>query len=183
MQTATQATATAEAALKAAQESQKQAEEAEKAATAAVTKQEQGKAAVEKAATDAENAAKPKNLNFTPPAAPVVIVVHPAPVKLTAEVPNGGNLKPGEPLQVKVKVARQNGFSGPVTLTFPPTPGVEGISAEPVTIPADAAEGVLPVLATDAATGGAVPFAVIRGEMEFSGQAAVDVPVTLNVNK
>jgi hypothetical protein len=180
---ATQATATAETALKTAQETQKQAEEAEKAAAAAVTKQEQGRAAVEKAATDAENAAKPKNLNFTPPTAPVVIVVHPAPVKLTAEVPNGGNLKPGEPLEVKVKIARQNGFVGPVTLTLPAVPGGEGISAEPVVIPADQSEGVLPIRATEAAQGGAVPLAVIRGEMEFAGQAAVDVPVTLNVNK
>jgi hypothetical protein len=70
-----------------------------------------------------------------------------------------------------------------VTLTLPLPPGVAGLSAEPVTVPADQNEGVLAIQAAADATEGKLPNMVIRASMEFQGEAAVDVPVTLTVVK
>jgi hypothetical protein len=70
-----------------------------------------------------------------------------------------------------------------VTLTFPAIPGVTGITAAPVTIPADATEGVVSIQAAANATEGKVANLVIRGTMNFEGKAAVDVAVALTVAK
>ncbi len=180
---ADEALKTATAADKAAQEAKVAAEKAEKEAMDKATALETKRAAAEKAATDAANAAKPQAKNFTPTSTPIVIEVKPAPVKLSAAVPNNGALKQGEPMEIKVTAARQNGFAGPVALSLPLPPGVSGLTAPEVTIPADQTEAVLTVTAAADATEGQLANMVIRGSMEFDGEAAVDVPVTLTVNK
>lgn len=129
------------------------------------------------------NANKAKNVNLTIPSSPVLIVIKPAPVELSANVPNGGNLKKGTPLEVKVSVKRQNGFDGPVNVQLPLPPGVAGITSEPLTIPAGQTEGILKISAAGDATEGKIANMVIEAVMDFDGEAAVDAPITLNVTK
>lgn len=170
-------------AAKAADEAKKAAEAAEKAAQDAATATENARKAAETEFTNANNAAAPKNINFTPPSTPIVLVVKPAPVKLTASVPDGGNLKQGGQLAVKVTVARQNGFTGPVTLSLPIPPGVQGVSADAPEIPADQTEGTITLSAAGDAPEAQLANLVIRANMTFDGAAAVDAPITVKVIK
>lgn len=172
----------AAAANKAAEEAKAAAEKAETEAQAKAKDLETKRQAAEKASNDAANAAKPQNKNFTPTSNPIVIAVKLAPVKLAANVPNSGNVKKGETLEVKVTVTRQNGFAGPVQLTLPLPPGVAGLTADDPTIAADQTEGTLKITAAADATEGQIENLVIRGTMEFAGEAAVDIPVSIKVN-
>ncbi|MEW4530176.1 hypothetical protein [Maioricimonas sp. JC845] len=171
----------AQKAKAAADQAQKSATDAETQAAQKAKSQEDARKAAEKRFKDAEKASQPKKLNFTPPSTPVVVTVHPAPVKLAASVPGGGALKRGAAIDVKVTVTRQNGFDGPVTLALPEIPGVTGLTAEPVVIPADQTEGVLKITATGEATTGTLANMVVRATMDFAGKAAVDIPATLKV--
>ncbi|QDU39231.1 hypothetical protein Mal4_35680 [Maioricimonas rarisocia] len=173
--------AEAEKTKTAADQAQKAATDAEAQATQQTKTLEEARKAAEKQFQDAEKAAQPKKVNFTPPSTPVVITVHPAPVKLAAGVPGGGALKRGAAIEIKVTVTRQNGFTGPVQLTLPENPVAVGLAADPVTIPADQTEGVLKITAAGDATLGQLENMVIRATMDFDGKAAVDVPVTLKV--
>jgi hypothetical protein len=178
---ANEAVTKADADNKAAQELKTASEKAEQETQAAAKALEDRRKAAEKAATDADNAAKPQGKNFTPPSTPFIVEVRPAPVKLAANVPNSGNVKRGESIEIKVTVNRQNAFAGPVTLTLPLPPGVAGLSAPDVTVTADQTEGTLIVTAAADATEGQLANMVIQARMEFSGEAAVDVPITLTV--
>lgn len=175
--------ATADAALKTATTAKTEAEAAEKGAQAVAKATEATRVAAEKAATDAANAAKAKNINFTPPTTAVVVEVLPAPTKLAATVPNGGKVKQGEALEVTLKVTRQNGFAGPVQLTLALPPSVQGITADPVDVPADQSDAKLTIKTTAEAPAGKIEHVVVRAAMEFNGQAEVDAPVTIELTK
>ena len=166
---------------KTAQETKTAAEADEKAKTDAAKVLEDKRKAAEKASTDQANASKANNINFTPTAVPVILIVKPAPLKLAPNVPNSGNIKKGDKLEVKVGITRQNGFTGPVTLSLPLPPGVAGLAAAEVTIPADMNEGLLTITAAGDAQDGAQVNMVVRGKADFSGEALVEVPVTINV--
>jgi hypothetical protein len=141
------------------------------------------KVAADKKATDTANVAKPANINITPPSSPIVITVKTGPGTLAAAVGNGGALKKGDKVEVKVTVNRANGFAGPVELSLPLPPNVTGLSAAPVAVPADKNEGVLVIQAAGDATEGQLANLVVRGSMEFNGKAAVDQPIAINVVK
>ncbi len=179
--TANEAVTKADADNKTALETKAAAEKAEQEALAAAAALEEKRKAAEKAATDAQNAANPQPKNHTPPSTPIIIEVKAAPVKLAAEVPNSGNLKRGESIEIKVTVTRQNSFAGPVTLSLPLPPGVAGLSAPEVTIAADQTEGALTVTAAADATEGQLPNMVIRATSDFNGPAAVDAPIALTI--
>lgn len=167
---------TAQAALVKLEQTVKDTDAKSKAAAAA-------KKVVDKEVTDATNVAKPKNINFLPPSTPIILVVKKAPVELAAAVPNGGNLKRGAKLDVKVTVKRINGYTGPVTLELPLPPNAKDLSAAAVTVPADQNEAVVSIAAGGEATEGQIANLVIRGSMTFNGKAVVDVPVTVKVSK
>ncbi len=151
--------------------------------------------AAQKAATDRKTAADnelkaadtySKSLNngnpqVFPPSTPIVITVKKAPFTLAANVQNGGNVKKGDKVEVKLTVSRINGYTGPVKLTIPAIPGVVGIGAEAVTIPADKNEASIFVTAAGDAANGAVANLVVRGEADWDGPAASDQPNTINV--
>jgi hypothetical protein len=59
--------------------------------------------------------------------------------------------------------------------------GRKGITAAPVTVPADKKEAVISIAADAGAAPGALANVVVRAEMDFQGKAAVDAPITLNV--
>ena len=80
-------------------------------------------------------------------------------------------------------MTRTNGFTGPVTLSLPLPPGVAGLTAAPVVIPADKNEGMLVITAAGDATMGQLANMVVRASMEFNGAASIDQPIALNVSQ
>ena len=168
----------------------KQAEEAKvKSEADTKTADDKNKAATaEKTAADqrfkaADAYAKAANIAYHPTTTPIIITVKPAPYTVTASPANGGAIKVGEKIEVKCEVKRQNGFTGPVTLTLPLPPNVTGVKAEPVTIPADQTAGTLVVEAAGDAPEAQLANMVVRAVSQFEGEAAVDQPVTLKVMK
>ena len=174
---------TAEATNKASQEAKTKAEATAKDADTKSKSAAALKKAADAAAKAAEAASKAKNINIFPPSTPIVLTIKEHPATLGAAVPGGGNIKRGAKIDIKVTVKRANGFTGPVTLTLPLPPGVKGLSAQTVTVPADKNEGVLTVQAAGDATEGALANMVVRATMDFKGKAAVDQPITLKVAK
>ncbi|MDB4439290.1 hypothetical protein N9153_00055 [Planctomicrobium sp.] len=181
--TAQQTVTVMDTALKASEVAKTAAETAEKTAQAASKATEAQRVAAEKLFKAAEAVAKPKNINFTPPTTPIVVEVKPSPVKLAATVPNGGKVKKGETLELTLKVTRQNNFAGPVQLTLASPPGVNGLAADPVEIPADQAEGKIIVKTTGDAPDGKIGNVVVRAVMQFDGNAEVDAPITIELTK
>jgi hypothetical protein len=141
------------------------------------------KAAADKKATDTANASKPANINTFFPAAAITITVKQAPGTLALAPANNGGIKRGTNLEVKATITRTNGFTGPVNLSLPLPPNVAGLTAAPVTIPADKNEGVLMITAAGDATTGQLANMVVRASMEFNGQAAIDQPLAINVTE
>lgn len=164
----------AETAKTTAEADAKKADDASKAATAAKT-------AAEQKSKQADEATKAANVNFLPPTTPIVLTIKAAPYVVAAAPADSGNVKKGGKNEVKVTITRQNGFAGPATITLPLPPGVAGVKAEAVTIPADKNEGVLVIEAAGDAPEGAPANMVVRVTSEFDGEAAVDAPVTLKV--
>jgi hypothetical protein len=173
--------AVAEAALKAANESKQQAESLAAAAAEKSKQLATARKAVDARVTEAKKVATPQSLTDFAPSTPILLTIKNAPIDVSASVPKGGELKRGARLDVKVKVRRSRGFKGPVTVGLPLPPGVAGIKAEAVSIPAAKSEAVLTIAAEKPAVPGAVANLVIRGAADFEGQAEVDAPITLKV--
>ena len=190
VKTATDGQAAAEKARADAEVVAKQADEAKVKAEAELkTTDDKNKAAIaEKAATDArfkatDAYAKAANIQFNPTTTPIIITVKAAPYTVTAAPADGGNIKQGAKVEVKCEVKRQNGFVGPVTLTLPLPPGVTGVKADPVMIPADQSAGSIFIEAAGDAPEAQLANMVIRAISQWEGEAAVDQPVTLKVVK
>jgi hypothetical protein len=123
-------------------------------ATALVAKTTADQKAAEAKAAETAKIATPANIVLFTPAAPVTITVKPGPATLAVAPANNGMVKKGEKIEVKVTVNRINNFAGPVTLSLSLPPNVAGLTAEPVTVAADAKEGTLVVTAAPEAPGG-----------------------------
>ncbi len=177
------AVADVQPAAKASQEVLAKSEAALKAATDQSTAATAAKAAADKKVADAEAATKPANVNIFPPSTPILLTVKPAPATLVAAVADGGNIKQGGKTDVKVTVTRANGFSGPVKLSLPLPPGVAGLSAAEVTVPAESNEGVLTIQAAANAPEAKPANLVIRGSITFDGDALVDAPIAIKIVK
>ena len=190
VKTATEGQANAEKARVAAEAASKQAEEAKvKAEADAKAADDKNKAAIaEKAAADArfkaaDTYSKAANIAYNPHSTPIVVTVKAAPYTVGATPADGGNIKPGAKNEVKCEVKRQNGFTGPVTLTLPLPPNVTGVKAEPVVIPADQSMGTLVIEAAGDAPEAQLANMVVRAVAQWEGEAAVDQPITLKVAK
>ena len=156
----------------------KVAAETDAASKAAVA----AKAAADKKATDTANVAKPATPNVFSPAAAIVVTVRQAPGTLAVAAANGA-VKRGAMVEVKCTITRANGFSGPVALSLPLPPNAKGLTAAPVTIPADKTEGTLVIQAAGDATAGAIANLVVRASMDFDGASAIDQPLALTVQE
>ncbi len=141
------------------------------------------KAVADKKATDTAAVAKPNNIVVFSPSTPLIITVKPGPANLAVAPQNGGAIKRGDKIEVKVTVNRVNGFMGPVELSLALPPNVTGLTAAPVTVPADKNEGVLIVQAAADATEGQLANVVVHAAMEFNCKAGVDMPLAVNVSK
>jgi hypothetical protein len=171
----------AQATVTAVTEAKKAADAAMVAADAKVKAETAAKAATDKEHKDATAYSKASNINVFAPSNPIVIQVRKAAFSLT--VSGGGNLKRGEQADVKVTVKRENTYDGPVTVTLATPPGTVGLSATPVTIPADQTEAVLKVSAAGDATEGDIANLVVRGSADWDGPISADQTVALKVVK
>ena len=162
---------------------QAKADQEIKTAEAQVKTADAAKKAADKKVAAAEKAAAPKKIKVYAPSTPLVIRVQPAPVTLSLNVPGGGALKKGASIDVKATIKRINDFKGPVELTLPLPPGVTGVTAETVQIPADKTEVTIPIKAAADATEGDLANMVVRAKADFSGEALVDAPIKLKVTK
>ena len=166
-----------------AQAAKNNADRAAAEADAQLKTAEAAKKAAEAAAEAAAKAAKPANVNVFVPSNAITVTVKPAPVTVKAKVPDKGAVKRGEELKVAVTIARKNGFNGPVQLSLPLPPGVAGLSAPTVTIPADNTEAEFVIKAGPEATEGQLANMVVRASMNFDGETFVDDPLTITVSK
>ncbi len=141
---------------------------------------EAARKAAEKAATDAANAAKPKNLNVTQPLPPIVVVVKPAPVKLDVKL-SAAEVKKGASVDATVTITRQNGFAGPVNLSVGVPAGDKGPIASEFTVPADGTTGILKFTIAENTAPGVISNLVVRAVVDLSGEAIVEAPITVKV--
>lgn len=180
---AEKARADADAAVKQAEATKAATEQAAKDADAKAKATEAARVAAEKKSKDAEAASKAANINFLPSSPALVLTIRNAPYTLTAAPADGGNVKIGGKIEVKVDLKRINNFAGPATLTLSLPPGTLGVKAEPVTVPADKNEGVLVIEAAADAPEATIANAVVTVQADFEGKAAVDVAIPLKVVK
>ncbi len=160
--------------------------EATQAALAAAKKDVETATAAKKTADDvlkkAEEASAPKPLNVRVISEPIVLAIHQSPAKLAAAVPDGGAIKKGGSVTVKVTVNRKNNFAGAVRLNLAVPDGITSIKAEPVDVAADQTEGTLTISAAPDAAAGDVSNVVVRATADFNGRSAsTDVPVALKI--
>lgn len=152
-------------------------------ATELVNKATATQKAAEAKATETSKVATPANIAIFTPAAPITITVKPGPATLAVAPANNGMVKKSEKLEVKVTVNRINNFAGPVTLALNLPPNVAGLSAEPVTVAADAKEATLVVNVAPEAPEGAIANVMVRGSVDFGGATSIDQPLPITVAK
>jgi hypothetical protein len=181
VETIKQELATAQTALKTANESKQQADALAAAALEKSKPLAAARTAADARVAEAKKVAAPQNLTDFAPSTPILLTIKAAPIDVNASVPKGGQIKRGARLDVKVKIRRARGFKGPVTVGLPLPPGVAGIKAEPVSIPATKSEAVLTIAAEKSAAPGPVANLVVRGAADFEGNAEVDTPISLKI--
>lgn len=152
-------------------------------ATAQSATAEAIKKATEAAAAAAVKTAKAANKTLFSPSNSIAIVVKPAAATLKVTVPNKGALKHGAELKVGVTIARKNGFAGPVKLSLSLPPGITGVSAAEIAIPAGKNQGELIIKAAGKGTEGKLANLVVRVGMDFDGNTFVDEPIAITVSK
>ncbi|MCE9531186.1 MAG: PPC domain-containing protein, partial [Planctomycetes bacterium] len=132
----------------------------------------------------AKEAKKNVALTIVTATTPLVIKVLPTVVAKVTATPKG-NLKPGMPGEVTVKVERLNEYTGDfkVKLTLPPT--AKGLSADEVTIPAGKDEIVVPVKVAADATAGTIQNVVATATGTVEGKIPIvqDTKFNLTVDK
>lgn len=130
---------------------------------------------------EANTAARTQQLQSFFPVTVIDLTVKQALATLQLKLPATPTLKRGASLSVPVSVNRLNGFKGPLKLSLVLPPGVTGLSAAEVSIPADKKEGTLVIQASPQATQGQIAYLIIRGSGDFQGPSAADSPVNLTV--
>ena len=150
-------------------------------ATAQQKEAEKNKAIADRRFNEANAAARSQQFPTYFPVTAIDLTVKPALATLQSKLSGSASVKRGAAVSVPVKVSRQNGFKGPLVLSLMPAPFSTGLSAIPVSIPADKNEGTLVIQATPQATLGPVAYLVLRAAGEVQGPAAADLPLTLSI--
>ena len=119
------------------------------------------------------------------PLDPVALTVHATPGKIAATVPNGGAIKKGAKVDVKLTLTRKNKFAGPVQVALLHPTGVTSVSSNTIDIAPDKTEATLTLTAAADAAVGDIANAVIRATVaDFNGRKAqFDAPVALKVTE
>ena len=108
-------------------------------------------------------------LNVNDASSPVTVAIVPGPLVIDPQVPNKGQMKAGSTIEVPVKVARRNGFAGPVTLDLLLN-GAAGLAAAAVVVPADQDQAKLTIQVAADAAEGPRPHVALRAVVDQSGQ-------------
>jgi hypothetical protein len=121
-------------------------------------------------------------LTLTEPSNPITLIVRPAPLSLTVDA-KGGVVKQGQRLDVEVSAARQNGFTGTVTITLNAPPGLK-LSADRVVLAKDRSKTKLVIKAAGDSPLGTVANATVRATAVVRGESIeVDEPLALSIGK
>jgi hypothetical protein len=122
------------------------------------------------------------NINLIEPSNPITVFIRPAPVNMTIDN-KGGALKQGGSLQIVINIARQNGCTGPISLSL--VSGAElKLSAAPIGIEAAQTQAKMTIQAAkDSPVGNAIPV-VARASASIGGEIIeADEPVTITISK
>lgn len=156
-------------------------EQALKSAEEVRKRDEAAKKAADQAAAEAEKAAAAQKIGYVSAAPPLTLTVAPALAEFASAVPDGGSIKRGGSLDVKITAKRVGGFAGAISLGLALLPGISGLTAEPVSIAADQSEAQFRIIAEEDAPEGDVLFPAIRATFDAPGSAPLDLPVSLKV--
>jgi hypothetical protein len=143
----------AQAAAKAKEEARVAAEAALKAANDKVTAGNQFKQQLDQRVNQIKQANQPKDLNFPLYSTPVKVKIVSTPIDL-AVAPLGAAIKQGDKAMATATVTRKYNFADAVNLTLELPQGVQGLSAQQVSVPNGQAEGKLEIVAAANATPG-----------------------------
>jgi hypothetical protein len=143
----------AQAAAKAKEEARVAAEAALKAATDKVTAGNAFKQQLDQRVNQIKQVNQPKDLNFPLYNTPVKVKIVSTPIGL-AVAPPGAPIKQGEKGMVTATVTRNYNFADAVNLTLELPQGVQGLSAQQVSVPNGQAEGKVEIVAAANATPG-----------------------------
>lgn len=128
------------------------------------------------------NAKDRPNVNVMLPSNPIVLEIAPAPANLSVNA-QGGVVSPGGKLDLLVTIARQNGSTGPLTLSLV-APSSSKLSATSVVIPGDKNTGTLTIRAANDASPGAVANVYVRATAAVGGSnVETDEPTSLTIQK
>jgi hypothetical protein len=124
---------------------------------------------------------KQANLNVQLPSTPIVVTVLP---KELAKLTVAGNpkVKAGSEVEVLVKVNRLYNFDGPFEVKLLMPPGVKGLEADEVTVPAGASEVRLVIRAVPGAEIGPRNNLTVRAVGMFNGKVPTTQETKLSVN-
>lgn len=173
---AEKALADAQALAKTKEDARVAAEAALKAATDKVTAANQFKAQLDQRVNQVKQANQPKDVNFSLISTPIKLRIVATPIVFNAAAV-GGAVKQGEKQTLTANINRLYNFADAVEISFEPPQGVQGLSANKVSIPKEQAEGKLEIVAAANATPGDHNV-VVRAKGRFNN---VEVQATTNV--
>ena len=117
-------------------------------------------------------------------AIPVQLNVYATPGKITAAIADAGAIKKGATVEVKVTLARKNGFAGAAKVSLVLPDGIAGLTSNIVEIGADQTEATLSLTAAADAAPADIANAVIRASAEFNGRvASFDSAIALKITE
>lgn len=126
---------------------------------------------------------KKANVPVLDPSLPVTVTVLPRPVELTAN-PKTPSVKVGGEVAIPVTVNRVNDFSGPVDLELTVPPGLAGISAAKITVPAEEKVGTIKIVVAADVPVGDKSNVTVRGTAKVGEQdVTVDDLIVLKVTQ
>ncbi|MFO0948403.1 MAG: hypothetical protein U1D30_21195, partial [Planctomycetota bacterium] len=124
---------------------------------------------------------KKANVPVLDPSLPITVTVLPRPVELTAN-PKTPSVKPGAEVAIPVTINRVNGFEGPLDLELTVPPGIAGIAAAKVTVPAADKVGTVKITVAGDVPVGDKSNITIRGTAKVGERnVTVDEPIVLKV--
>ena len=173
---AEKALADAQALAKTKEDARVAAEAALKAANDKVTAANQFKAQFDQRVNAVKQANQPKDVNFSLISTPIKLRIVATPIAFNSAAV-GGAVKQGEKQMLTANINRLYNFADAVEISFEPPQGVQGLSANKVSVPNGQAEGKLEIVAAANATPGDHNV-VIRAKGRFNN---VEVQATTNV--
>lgn len=130
------------------------------------------------------NAKQKPNINLNVPSNPITLVVRPLNATITVDA-KGGMIAAGKTHLIEVKVARQNGYAGPVEISLV-SPAAAKLTATAVRLEADQTAATLSITAAAESPAGAIAGAAVRAATsapEGGPPTELEEPINLVVLK